>query len=131
MTPLPVLLPAKCLPPAERSPLEWVPKADLSTPAPAPVDETTVDQEIAMARQAMEGKVVRKVRPRRTVDYGGPMGRWTLVSVRLCPSDCSAYPVCYLAVAEDATKPKIHTLSSACTAIYHQCTKETLDVCMS
>ena len=81
MAALPVLLPARALPPTELSRFEWVPKADLSTPPPAPVDETTVDQEIAMARQAMEGKVVRKVRPRRTVDYGGPMGRWTLVSI--------------------------------------------------
>ena len=81
MAGLPVLLPAKVQPPAEPSPFEWVPKLDLSTPAPAPLDDTSVDQEVAMARQALEGKVVRKVRPRRTVDYGGPMGRWGLVSV--------------------------------------------------
>lgn len=38
----------------------------------------TPEMEMAAARLSMDGKV-RKVRPRRTVDYGGPMGRWTLV----------------------------------------------------
>ncbi|KAJ3545051.1 hypothetical protein NM688_g5675 [Phlebia brevispora] len=79
MEALPVLLPVEAPPPSDLARFEWKPKTDLSTPPPAPVDETTVDQEVAMARQALEGKVVRKVRPRRTVDYGGPMGRWTLL----------------------------------------------------
>ncbi|TBU26067.1 WD40 repeat-like protein [Dichomitus squalens] len=32
-----------------------------------------------MARQQADGKPVKKVRPRRTVDYGGSMGRWALL----------------------------------------------------
>ncbi|KAI0696565.1 WD40 repeat-like protein [Cerioporus squamosus] len=32
-----------------------------------------------MARQLADGKPVKKVRPRRTVDYGGALGRWTLL----------------------------------------------------
>lgn len=36
-----------------------------------------------MARQLMDGKTVKKVRPRRTVDYGGPLGRWALVRLPL------------------------------------------------
>lgn len=81
MAELPILLPVKASPPSDLARFEWRPKTDLTTPAPPPADDTTVDQEVAMARQALEGKAVRKVRPRRTVDYGGPMGRWTLVSV--------------------------------------------------
>ncbi|KAH9914469.1 WD40 repeat-like protein [Fomitopsis serialis] len=34
---------------------------------------------MAMARQLMDGKTAKKVRPRRTVDYGGPLGRWALL----------------------------------------------------
>ncbi|KAI0093825.1 WD40-repeat-containing domain protein [Irpex rosettiformis] len=34
---------------------------------------------MAALRQAVDGRPVKKVRPRRTVDYGGPMGRWTLL----------------------------------------------------
>ncbi|KAH9911678.1 WD40 repeat-like protein [Epithele typhae] len=32
-----------------------------------------------MARQMADGKPLKKVRPRRTVDYGGSMGRWALL----------------------------------------------------
>ena len=81
-SPLPVLLPQKAVPPSSTTvELEWSPKRDLDVPVPAPPEDArTHDQEMAMARQAMDGKVVKKVRPRRTVDYGGPLGRWTLVS---------------------------------------------------
>ncbi|KAI0818668.1 WD40-repeat-containing domain protein [Irpex lacteus] len=34
---------------------------------------------MAALRQAMDGRPVKKVRPRRTVDYTGPMGRLTLL----------------------------------------------------
>lgn len=77
---LPVLLPQLPKPPTEGSHLEWKPKRNLSVPLSAPVEETlTQEQQIAMARIGPDGKV-KKVRPRRTVDYGGPLGRWALVS---------------------------------------------------
>ena len=38
------------------------------------------EQELANARQVMDGKMIKKTRPRRTVDYNGGMGRWVLVS---------------------------------------------------
>lgn len=47
-----------------------------------------------MARQLMDGKTVKKVRPRRTVDYGGPMGRWALVSTLAAHSNPSMIYVC-------------------------------------
>ncbi|OCH88224.1 WD40 repeat-like protein [Obba rivulosa] len=76
---LPVLLPQNVLPrPLARN--EWTPKRDLSVPVPPPGDDArTHDQEMAIARQLMDGKTAKKVRPRRTVDYNGPMGRWNLL----------------------------------------------------
>jgi len=79
-TALPVLLPQKAILSPEVSPFEWRPTRDFSIPLPPPPDDSrTQDQEIAMARQAMDGKPVKKVRPRRTVDYGGSIGRWALM----------------------------------------------------
>lgn len=37
--------------------------------------------EMAAARQMMDGKVVKKTRPRRTVDYTSGLGRWANVSL--------------------------------------------------
>lgn len=39
----------------------------------------------ANARQFADGKPVKKTRPRRTVDYNGGLGRWTLVRSQECP----------------------------------------------
>lgn len=80
ISPLPVLLPQKAVPPLNHV-HEWTPKRNLSIPNPPPTDDArTQDQEMAIARQLMDGKTVKKVRPRRTVDYGGGMGRWAMVS---------------------------------------------------
>lgn len=77
---LPVLLPAKSIPkPHALSHLEWTPKRYLSEPQP-PSNEDARLQEEFIAKQLLEGKVVKKTRPRRTVDYNGGMGRWALVS---------------------------------------------------
>lgn len=60
---------------------EWRPQRYLSEPEPPPQDDTKViEQEMASARQMLDGKTVKKTRPRRTVDYNGPMGRWALVN---------------------------------------------------
>ena len=77
---LPVLLPAKALPkPHALSHLEWTPKRYLGEPQP-PSNEDARLQEEFIQKQLLEGKVVKKTRPRRTVDYNGGMGRWILVS---------------------------------------------------
>jgi hypothetical protein len=83
-TGLPTLLPPKAIPRPPLAPhLEWTPRKYLSEPQPPPQDEGKIqEQELANARQVMDGKVIKKTRPRRTVDYNGGMGRWALVSIR-------------------------------------------------
>lgn len=80
--PLPILLPQKSIPtPNSASHLEWTPKRYLSEPQPPPLDDTKLQElEMAAARQMLDGKIVKKTRPRRTVDYNGSLGRWAMVS---------------------------------------------------
>jgi polyadenylation factor subunit 2 len=78
---LPLLLPQdliKASAPA-RGPSEWRPTRYLQPPQPPPPDENRLDMELAVARQMVDGKVLKKTRPRRTVDHSGGMGRWNLV----------------------------------------------------
>jgi len=42
-------------------------------------DQRIHDLELAIQRQLLDGKALKKTRPRRTVDYAGGMGRWALV----------------------------------------------------
>jgi hypothetical protein len=42
-----------------------------------------LEAELANARQMIDGKLIKKTRPRRTVDYNGGMGRWLLVCCRV------------------------------------------------
>jgi len=80
---VPVLLPSNSLPRPLHPTLEWTPKRYLTGPQPPPVDDAKVlEQELAAARQLADGKAVKKTRPRRTVDFNGGMGRWTLVRTR-------------------------------------------------
>jgi polyadenylation factor subunit 2 len=77
----PVLLLPKSALPGPSTSLEWQPTRYLSDPQPPPVDDAKVqEQELANARQLLDGKQVKKTRPRRTVDYNSGMGRWILVS---------------------------------------------------
>ncbi|PIL33001.1 transporter [Ganoderma sinense ZZ0214-1] len=76
--PLPLLLPARYIPSQDASKIGWTPKRDLEVPnQPPPEDPRALEMD--MARQLADGKPVKKVRPRRTVDYGGAMGRWILL----------------------------------------------------
>ncbi|KAJ6546857.1 WD40-repeat-containing domain protein [Mycena capillaripes] len=78
---LPVLLPPRAVPHPPSAPhVEWKPSRYLSAPQPPPIDDATRMQELeANARQFADGKPVKKTRPRRTVDYNGGLGRWTLL----------------------------------------------------
>ncbi|THH20056.1 hypothetical protein EW146_g1239 [Bondarzewia mesenterica] len=78
---LPVLLPSHAIPPPPVSDSsEWTPNAHLRGPQPPPTDDTkTHDMEMAVARQLLDGKALKKTRPRRTVDYAGGMGRWNIL----------------------------------------------------
>ena len=75
---LPILLPQSVLKP-ESGPSEWKPKNYLQHPTPPPPDENRLDMEAAVARGQVDAKALKKLRPRRTVDYAGSMGRWNLV----------------------------------------------------
>ena len=79
---LPLLLPASVLElKTESDPQEWKPSKYLQAPQPPPRDDSKQhDLEMAAARQLIDGKAFKKVRPRRTVDYFAGVGRWTLVS---------------------------------------------------
>lgn len=79
MSGVPLLLPEFSQPSPSSS--SWQPTKHGLPPNPPPVDEGQVrDQEMAAQRQLMDGKALKKTRPRRTVDYAGGMGRWGLVS---------------------------------------------------
>ena len=79
---LPLLLPQSVLEvKSELDPQEWKPSKYLQAPQAPPTDDTKQhDLEMAAARQLIDGKAFKKVRPRRTVDYFAGVGRWTLVS---------------------------------------------------
>jgi polyadenylation factor subunit 2 len=63
---------------------EWKPQRYLQPPQPPVVDDQRIqDLELAVQRQLLDGKALKKTRPRRTVDYAGGMGRWALVCQRL------------------------------------------------
>jgi polyadenylation factor subunit 2 len=93
-TTLPILLPDKAIP---RSPstvnLEWKPTKYLSAPQPPPTDEGKI-QDID-ARQMLDGKLIKKTRPRRTVDYNGAMGRWALVRLVIVDLQLAKLSVCH------------------------------------
>jgi len=78
---LPVLLPANVLPkPPSASHFQWKPQRFLSEPQPPPQDDgKLMEQDLANVRQMIDGKLIKKTRPRRTVDYNGGVGRWALV----------------------------------------------------
>ncbi|KAG6839957.1 hypothetical protein C0991_010041 [Blastosporella zonata] len=77
-TPLPILLPSSNTP--SLSHLEWRPQKFRSAPQPPPQDDGKLQElELASARQMLDGKLIKKTRPRRTVDYNGGMGRWALL----------------------------------------------------
>ena len=42
-------------------------------------DQRIHDLELAVQRQLLDGKALKKTRPRWTVDYAGGMGHWALV----------------------------------------------------
>lgn len=78
---LPLLLPQRSnFQPRNVPQLEWKPNRYLLDPQPPPQDESKLQEEtLANARLMIDGKLIKKTRPRRTVDYNGGMGRWALV----------------------------------------------------
>lgn len=77
---LPLLLPGRDSIAASYAQHEWTPTQYLNGPQPPPTDDLRQQElEMAAARQMADGKVVKKTRPRRTVDYTSDLGRWTNV----------------------------------------------------
>lgn len=81
----PVLLPTQVIPQKLSIPhIEWTPKKYQTAPQPPPTDDTRAqEQELAYARQFLDGKLIKKTRPRRTVDFNGGVGRWNMVRALL------------------------------------------------
>ncbi|KAI0046905.1 WD40 repeat-like protein, partial [Auriscalpium vulgare] len=75
---LPLLLPQH--PAKESTFAEWKPQRHLQPPQPPVTDDArTQELEMAAARQMLDGKALKKTRPRRTVDYAGGMGRYNIL----------------------------------------------------
>ena len=125
-SPLPVLLPPEVIRvPQPASFSEWTPKSYLNAPQAPPMDDAkSHDLEMAAARQMMDGKALKKTRPRRTVDYAGGMGRWNLVSTEFM---CLYFSMALIAsisrpVAQDPTEPEICPIFEAESTLYSRCT---------
>ncbi|KZV89035.1 WD40 repeat-like protein [Exidia glandulosa HHB12029] len=81
----PLLLPQDFIP-KPKPEGEWTPSRYLADPEPPPVDQDKLRElELAAQRQLLDGKALKKTRPRRTVDYGGGIGRYALLR-KLRPS---------------------------------------------
>jgi hypothetical protein len=118
---LPLLLPASVLGlKSESDPQEWEPSRHLQVPQPPPKDDSKQhDLEMAAARQLIDGKAFKKVRPRRTVDYFAGMGRWTLVS--FCLFALASRDLTGTIVAQDIVGSTVSTVHEASGAVYNRC----------
>lgn len=125
---LPLLLPASVFgKESESDPHEWKPSIYRQAPQPPPTDDSKHDLEMAAARQLIDGKAFKKVRPRRTVDYFAGVGRWTLLrktsqSPRYLPYMRPAAP--YII---DLLPPKAYpenSSTSLCTKFVHTSTNK-------
>lgn len=86
----------------------------MSVTQPPPVDDAKLQEaEMAAARQMMDGKLVKKTRPRRTVDYTGGVGRWGLVSYHQYHISSSIMHNVYRTVTKTPSKSNICTLLEA------------------
>ncbi|KAI3605045.1 polyadenylation factor subunit 2 [Moniliophthora roreri] len=128
-SPLPVLLPNEAVVQPSTTPhVEWNPKRYKLSPQPPPTDDSkTQEMELAYARQFLDGKVIKKTRPRRTVDYNGGMGRWhSLRKLRPNPSFVPHIRPCPPAII-DLLPPKAYPdnpSTSLCTKFVHTSTNK-------
>ena len=117
---LPLLLPPCYLPSQEESKIGWRPTRNLEVPNPPPPEDPRA-LEMDMARQLADGKPVKKVHPRRTVDYAGAMGRWALVSASHIPGPMPAWLMVCRLDAQNATKFDVRASTEARAAVDHRC----------
>ncbi|KAJ3975700.1 WD40-repeat-containing domain protein [Lentinula raphanica] len=126
--PLSALLPTKVLPAKHSIPhIEWTPTRYKDPPQPPPTDDRAQEQELAYAKQFMDGKMIKKTRPRRTVDFNGGMGRWnTLRKLRPNPLYTPQMRPCPPSII-DLLPPKAYTdnaSTSLCTKFVHTSTNK-------
>ena len=119
-TTLPLLLPASVLgTKSESDPQEWKPSRYLQAPQPPPTDDSKQhDLEMAAARQLIDGKAFKKVRPRRTVDYFAGVGRWTLVSPCIPRWRRN---LTRTIVTQDVVESAVPTVHEASSAVHNRC----------
>ncbi|EFI28472.1 polyadenylation factor subunit 2 [Coprinopsis cinerea okayama7 len=101
--------------------LEWRPKKYLTDPQP-PSNEDARLQEEFIQKQALEGKIVKKTRPRRTVDYNGVKSRKLAPNPGYVPQMRPAPP--YII---DLLPPKAYpsnASTSLCTKFVHTSTNK-------
>jgi hypothetical protein len=117
---LPSLLPQKRthLELEAASATQWKPTRYLEPPQPPPQDDAKQREiEMATARQLMDGKALKRIRPRRTVDYGGSMGRWELVrdeSQRPRTGIDDLHPA-----SKTSSEPDVCALHATCHSLCH------------
>lgn len=121
---LPTLLPQKTYSQHQNvSHLEWKPKRYLTDPQPPPQDESKLQEEaLANVRLMIDGKLIKKTRPRRTVDYNGGMGRWALVRTSDAAQQVKSELTLVLIAQAITTKPKLHSLLETCDTLHCRCT---------
>ncbi|KZT24057.1 WD40 repeat-like protein [Neolentinus lepideus HHB14362 ss-1] len=126
-SPLPILLPSNVLASTSGAD-EWKPRRYLSAPQPPPAEDARyVDPDMTAARHGAEGKALKKIRPRRTVDYGGGMGRWALMRKLRPNSTYVPQPRPALPYVIDLLPPKAYpdnASTSLCTKFVHTSTNK-------
>lgn len=77
---IPLLLPKSDIP--IQHPGAWKATKYLKPPEPQLQDDSRVlEMEAAALKQGIDTRPFKKVRPRRTVDYMGGIGRWNMVCI--------------------------------------------------
>lgn len=111
-----LLLPLNAIP--SSSTTEWRPSRHPDVPLPPPVEEPNMAElEMAAARQSMDGRPIKKTRPRRTVDFNGSMGRWHLVSK--CLIKRWILELIHHIVTETSSYCGICAISKTCSSVYY------------
>ncbi|TFK96587.1 hypothetical protein BDV98DRAFT_659108 [Pterulicium gracile] len=121
---LPSLLPAHRAPPTPH-PHEWTPSRYISEPSPPPVEEGKIFE--VDPRTTTDGKMFKKTRPRRTVDYNGGMGRWINMQKHRPNSCYKPYlrpaPPCIIDLLPPKAYPE-NPSTSLCTKFVHTSTNK-------
>jgi hypothetical protein len=99
---------------------EWKPQRYLQPPQPPIVDDQRIhDLELAVQRQLLDGKALKKTRPRRTVDYAGGLGRWALVRCHE-PTPSLELTLFSRTVSQATTQPALRAIYPAKSPLHNR-----------